>query len=75
MLRTLARSISGHQLPESLVEDKTFQDSEHAEGDPGAESGIVAAQSIYEAMIASIKTSVPDGMDEGLGNESKPGSR
>ncbi|KAJ5384009.1 hypothetical protein N7517_001920 [Penicillium concentricum] len=64
MLRTLARSISGYQLPASLVDNKTFEDSEHVKGDPGAESGIVAAQSIYEAMIASIKTSVPDEMEE-----------
>ncbi|KAJ5817847.1 hypothetical protein N7447_007855 [Penicillium robsamsonii] len=33
MLRTLARNISGHQLPENMVEDQTFEDLEHVEGE------------------------------------------
>ncbi|KAJ5951595.1 uncharacterized protein N7479_010008 [Penicillium vulpinum] len=64
MLRTLARSISGHELPPSLVDGKTFDDSQYVYEEHKTESAMVAAQDIYDAIIASVKTLPPDDESE-----------
>lgn len=64
MLKTLSRSISGHKLPDNLVQERTFNDFESTPGSDEATSGIIVAEDIYQAMIASIKEP-PDDDEEG----------
>ncbi|CAG8939214.1 unnamed protein product [Penicillium salamii] len=67
MLNTLSRSISGHKLPESLLQDRTFEGEQSISGQPT--SGLVLAKQIYDAMIASIKDH-PNDEDEDVFEDS-----
>lgn len=70
MLKTLSRSISGHKLPDSLVQERTFGDFESTPGTDEATSGIIVAEDIYQAMIASIKEP-PDDEEEASDSDSE----
>ncbi|KAF9253734.1 hypothetical protein DTO027I6_2749 [Penicillium roqueforti] len=64
MLKTLSRSISGHKLPDCLVQERTFEDFESTPGTDEATSGIIVAEDIYQAMIVSIKEPPGDNDEE-----------
>ena len=66
MLSALARNISGVDLPESLVQDRTFDDNDYPlAAEPTVSmsrtASMVAACDIERAIIASIKNDSSDG--------------
>ena len=64
MLKILSRSISGHKLPDCLVQERTFEDFESTPGTDKATSRIIVAEDIYQAMIASNKEPPGDDNEE-----------